>query len=142
MSVLTLEQANAIIACALSKGRELGLKPLTIAALDAGGHLVALQRDDGSANLRPKVAIGKANGALALGVSSRQLGVMAVERPHFVGALGAMAPDGLTPAAGGLAVIDGAGVLIGAVGVSGDTPDNDELCALAGIAAAGLRAQA
>lgn len=142
MSFLTLDQAHAVITGAVAKGRSLGLKPLTVAVVDAGGHLIAFQRADGSPALRPAIAIGKAAGAVGLGVSSRRAGEMAAERPHFVGAIGHLAPSGLVPVAGGVNVIDGDGRIIGAVGVSGDTSDNDEICALAGIGAAGLRAQA
>ncbi len=141
MSRISLEQANTLIAAALAKGRALGLKPLTVAVLDAGGCLIALQRQDGASNLRPQIAIGKANGALALGVSSRKIGEMAVERPTFIASLGPIAAQGLIPAAGGIILVDGAGAPIGAVGVTGDTSDNDETCALAGAAAAGLKAQ-
>lgn len=138
-SRLTLKQANAIVAAALEEGARLGLKPLTVAVLDAGGRLVALQRQDGSSNLRPEIAMGKASGALGLGVSSRKIAAMAAERPTFVAALAPLAVDGLVPAAGGV-LIAGEGGPIGAVGVTGDTSDNDELCALAGVAAAGLAA--
>lgn len=141
MSFITLHQANAVIAGAIAKGRESGMKPLTVAVVDGGGFLIAFQRADHSPNLRPAIAIGKAAGALGLGVSSRRIGEMAVERPHFVGAIGHLAPQGLIPVAGGVIVLDETGRSIGAVGVSGDTSDNDEICALAGIAAAGLRAQ-
>jgi uncharacterized protein GlcG (DUF336 family) len=141
MSFLTLDQAHSIISGAVAKGRALGLKPLTLAVVDGGGHLIAFQRSDGSPTLRPAIAIGKAAGAVGLGVASRRIGEMAVERPHFVGAIGHLAPDGLIPVAGGVNVIDGEGRIIGAVGVSGDTSDNDEICAMAGISAAGLRAQ-
>ncbi len=141
MSFITLAQANAVIAAATAKGAELGLKPLTIAVVDAGGYLVAFQRSDGSPNLRPAVAIGKAAGAVGLGVSSRRAGEMAAERPHFIAAIGHLAPQGLIPVAGGVIIVGDDGRAIGAVGVSGDTSDNDEVCALAGIAAAGLKAQ-
>jgi uncharacterized protein GlcG (DUF336 family) len=138
-SRLTLQQANAIVAAALEEGAKLGLKPLTVVVLDAGGKLVALQRQDGSSLMRPEIAMGKASGALGLGVSSRKIAAMAAERPTFVAALAPLAVDGLVPAAGGV-LIAGDGAPIGAVGVTGDTSDNDELCALAGIAAAGLTA--
>lgn len=138
---LTLDQANAIIAGTVAKGRTLGLKPLTVAVVDAGGSLIALQRADGSPSLRPAIAIGKATGAVGLGVSSRRAGEMAAERPHFMAAIGHLAPQGLIPVAGGVNVVDGDGRIIGAVGVSGDTSDNDETCALAGITAVGLQAQ-
>ena len=140
MSVLTLEQANAIIAGALAKARDAGFNPLTVAVVDAGGSLIALQRSDASPAIRPAVAQGKAAGAVAMGVSSRTLGEMAVDRPHFIGSVAPLAPYGLVPVAGGVIVRDGAGIAIGGVGISGDTSDNDELCALAGIAAAGLNA--
>ncbi|WP_068078015.1 GlcG/HbpS family heme-binding protein [Novosphingobium lentum] len=142
MSRITLDQANAIIAGAFDKARELALKPLGVAVLDAGGHLIAYQRQDGASTGRLQVATGKAAGALFLGVSSRKIGEMAVERATFVTALGPIAPAGVVPAAGGVIVIDDTGFAIGAVGISGDLSDKDEACALAGIAAAGLVAQA
>jgi uncharacterized protein GlcG (DUF336 family) len=135
---LTLDHANTVIAAAFDKGRELGLKPLTIVVMDAGGHLLALQRQDGASIGRPQIACGKAAGALSLGVSSRAIAVMAAERPSFVAALGPVSPFGAIPAAGGLIVADSDGRAIGAVGVTGDTSDNDETCALAGLDAAGL----
>ena len=141
MARISLDQASAAIAGAFARGRELGLKPLCAVVLDAGGHAIALQRQDGASTLRPQIATGKASGALALGVSSRKIGEMAAERPSFVAALGPIAPDGIVPAAGGVIVVDGDGQPIGAIGITGDTSDNDEACALAGIAAAGLTAQ-
>lgn len=142
MSRITLNQANTIIEAALAKGAELGLKPLSVSVLDAGGHMIAFQRQDRASSLRERIASGKASGALALGVSSRKIGEMAAERPSFVASLGAMATHGIIPAAGGVIVVDAEGLPIGAVGITGDTSDNDEACALAGIAAAGLTAQA
>lgn len=141
MPAVTLAQAQTIAAEALRKGRELELKPLTIAVLDAGGHTVALVREDGASTLRPAIAIGKASGALALGVSSRKIAEMAAERPTFVTSLASIGQHGIIPAAGGVIVVDASGAPIGAVGITGDTSDNDELAALAGIAAAGLTAQ-
>jgi len=141
MKRISLEQANAIVAGALAKGREMGLKPLTVVVLDPGSNLIALQREDNSSTLRPQIAIGKAAGALALGISSRKIGDMAAERPSFVGSLSGIAPNGIIPAAGGVIVVDG-GEIVGAVGITGDLSDNDEAAALAGIAAAGLTAQA
>ena len=138
MSQITLAQATTIIAAALDKGGALGLAPLAVAVLDPGGHLIALQRQDQASTLRPQIAIAKAAGALGLGVSSRRIGEMAADRPTFVATLASIAPHGVVPAAGGVIVVDQAGVTIGAVGVTGDTSDNDEACALAGIAAAGL----
>lgn len=141
MHAITLDQANTIIAAALAKGAELKLKPLTVAVLDAGGHLIALQRQDKSPTLRPQIATAKASGALGFGVSSRKIGDIAAERPAFIASLGPIAPNGLVPVAGGVIVTDADGTPLGAVGISGDTSDNDEACALVGIAAAGLTAQ-
>jgi uncharacterized protein GlcG (DUF336 family) len=137
---ITLELASKIITATLERRVELGLKPLCVTVLDAGGHLVALQREDGASMLRPQIAIAKASGALALGISSRKIAEMALERPTFVASIGPISPDGVVPAAGGVLVIDSDGQLVGAVGVTGDTSDNDEACALAGVAAAGLSA--
>jgi uncharacterized protein GlcG (DUF336 family) len=140
---LSLATANAIIEAALAEGARLKLKPLTVAVLDAGGHVIALQRQDGASNLRPQVATAKAAGALALGVSSRQIGVMAQERPTFVSAvasLGAAAAMGVVPAAGGVLIKNAEGQVLGAVGITGDTSDNDELCAVAGVNAVRLTA--
>ena len=141
MSRISLDQTNRIIAAAFDKARDLALKPLTVSVLDAGGHAIAMQRQDGASTLRPQIACGKAGGALALGMSSRKIADIAAERPSFVASLGLISPLGMIPAAGGVLVIDGDGQVIGAVGVTGDTSDNDEACALAGIAAAGLQAQ-
>lgn len=141
MNRISLDDASKIIAGAMAKGDALGLKPLSVAVLDAGGHLISFARSDGSSNMRSQIAIGKAAGALALGVSSRVVATMAIERPTFVASLASMAPQGMVPAAGGVIVVDEAGLPIGAVGVTGDTSDNDELAALAGIETAGLSAQ-
>lgn len=138
MTHISLYQAQAIIAATLKEGRAQSLKPLSVAVLDAGGHMIAFAREDGSSNLRPQIATAKASGALALGVSSRTIGEMAVERPTFINAAVGLNSAGIIPAAGGVLIRDGAGVVIGAVGVTGDTSDNDETCALAGIGAAGL----
>jgi uncharacterized protein GlcG (DUF336 family) len=139
-SRITLEQANTIIAAAFAKGRELKLKPLSVVVVDAGGHVQAFQRADGASSMRLAIALGKAAGALALGVNSRRSGEMAAERPPFLAAASGLVPHGLIPAAGGVIVKGADGFPIGAVGVTGDTSDNDELCTLAGIAAAGLTA--
>lgn len=140
--MMTLDQASAIVAAAFAAGAETGLKPLSVAVLDPGGHLIAFQRQDGASTLRPQIAVAKAAGALALGISSRKIADMAAERPSFVASLGPICPGGIVPAAGGVIVVDAGGATIGAVGVTGDTSDADERCALAGIAAAGLAAQA
>lgn len=141
MSRITLKQARTIIAAAFARGAETGMKPLSVAVVDVGGHLIAFERQDGSSSMRLQIAMAKAAGALALGISSRKIGEMAVDRPTFIASLGPISQAGIVPAAGGVIVLGSDGVAIGAVGVTGDTSDNDELCALAGIAAAGLQAQ-
>lgn len=139
MPALTLEQAQSIVSASLAHARDRGFKPLAVAVLDARGALKAFGAADGTSLRRGEIAIGKANGAIGLGVGSRTLGTMAVERPHFVGAaVHAIGP--LVPVPGGV-LIAGADGPLGAVGISGETSDNDEAAALAGIAAAGLTAQ-
>jgi uncharacterized protein GlcG (DUF336 family) len=135
---ISLDKANTIITATFAKGREAGMKPLSCVVVDAGGHVIAFQRQDGTSFLRLDIARGKAAGALALGVNSRRIGEMAAERPSFIASLGHLAANGLIPVAGGVIVKGPDGLPIGAVGVTGDTSDNDEIAALAGIAAAGL----
>jgi uncharacterized protein GlcG (DUF336 family) len=142
MPQITLEQAKTIIAGAFAKGKSISLKPLSVAVLDPGGHLIAFERQDGASTLRHAIATGKAAGAIALGVSSRKIGDLALERPSFVAALNAIAPAGVVPAAGGLVIIDTNDEPLGAVGVTGDTSDNDELCAIAAIEVIGLKYRA
>ena len=139
MTRLSLAQANALIEATLAKGAELGLKPLTVTVHDPGGHLIACQRQDEASNMRVKLAGGKACGALALGVSSRTIGEMAVERPHFIASVDTMSEGGMVPAAGGVIVCDEGGAVLGAIGVTGDTSDNDEACGLAAIEQLGLK---
>jgi uncharacterized protein GlcG (DUF336 family) len=140
MSMLKLKAAQKIIKVALDLAREKSMKPLGIAVVDARGALVAYAAEDGSSLKREKIARGKADGAVALGVSSRQIGKMAAERPQFIAAVSHVVGGSLIPGPGGVLISDAKGVLMGAVGVSGDTSDNDELVAVAGIEAAGLKA--
>lgn len=135
---LTSDQADRIITAAFHKARELGLKPLTVAVLDPGGHLIALRRQDGSSTLRPQIAIAKASTALALGISSRKVGEMAAERPSFIAALGPISPNGIIPVAGGVLIKGAQDMPIGAVGITGDSSDNDERVALAALDAVDL----
>ncbi|MFZ1108719.1 MAG: heme-binding protein [Rhodomicrobium sp.] len=139
MDMVTLEQAQKIVAGALAYARENNLKPMGIVVLDARGALRAAAVEDGASLGRWKVAYGKANGAISLGVNSRVLGAMAVERPHFVGSLGAVFSDGVVPVAGGVLIYDQSGHIAGAAGASGDTSDNDEAALIAAIAHAGLK---
>lgn len=138
---LGLDTAREICDAARAKGRELDLAPLTVAVLDAGGHLRLLEREDGSGILRPQIAIAKAWGSLGLGLPSRELARRAELVPQFVAALGTMSDGQLAPVPGGVLCVGDDGV-VGAVGVTGDTSDNDETTAVAGIEAAGLRADA
>ena len=138
---IALDQARKVISAAFDKGSELGLKPLSVVVLDAGGYPIAFERQDGASMGRFAIAMGKANGALQLGVSSRTVGDMAIDRPTFVGSLAPLFPHGAIPAAGGIIVVDADGRTLGAVGITGDTSDNDEICTLAGIEAAGLSAK-
>ena len=143
MSGITLAQASSIVEAALARGRELKLAPMTVVVLDAGGHPVALKREDGSGILRVEIAIGKAWGGLGMGAGSRLLADRVASGPAgaaFVSAAAAASGGRLVPVAGGVLVKSPDGSTLGAVGVSGDLSDKDEDCALAGIAAAGLSA--
>ena len=137
---LSLSQARAIIAETLAAGARLSLKPLTVVVLDAGGHVIAAEREDGSSNKRFEVAYGKAHGAVSIGMGSRSLMERAEQQPYFVAALN-HSVGALVPVPGGVLVKAANGTLLGAVGVSGDTSDRDEEAALAGIDAAGLVGQ-
>src|SRR5215217_3856054 len=140
MSVVTLAHASAIVDSALKKGRETNCAPLTVAVLDAGGHLVAFKREDRSGILRFDIAFGKAWGALGMGFGSRTLFERAGNTPQFFNALAVASGGRLVANPGGVLIKDAGGDVIGAVGISGDTSDKDEACALAGIEAAGLKA--
>lgn len=137
---MTLQTARTIISGAQLHGAAQAMKPLTVVVLDAGGHVVAAERQDGSSIKRFDIANGKAFGALAVGMGSRALMVRAEQVPHFITAVGAAIGGALIPVPGGVLILDDTGV-IGAVGISGDTSDRDEEAAVAGIAAAGLTAR-
>ena len=140
MSVITLAQAATIVDVALKKGRDNNLAPLTVAVLDAGGHLVAFKREDQSGILRFDIAFGKAWGALGMGFGSRTLASRAAKTPQFFTMLAAASEGRMVCNPGGVLIRDGSGAIIGACGISGDTSDKDEMCAVAGIEAAGLKA--
>ena len=142
MGTLTLETAQAIIRVALDEAGRRGLKPLAVVVLDERGSLKASAAQDGTSLARDKVAHGKAYGALALGLGSRALGKRAEEQPTFIAAVNGVVGGALVPVPGGVLARDGEGRLVGAVGISGDTSDNDEVVAIAGIEAAGLRPDA
>ena len=136
---LSLNQANQIITGALAKARELNLKPVSVIVLDARASLVAAQSEDGVSIMRPQIAHGKANGAIQLGMGSRALMKRAEQQAYFISAMNGLAGGDLVPVPGGCLVMDGDN-LIGAVGISGDTSDNDEAAVVAGIESAGLTA--
>jgi len=141
MAELGLREATTIVEASLKKGRETSCAPLAVAVLDAGGHLKAFAREDGAGIIRPQIAMGKAWGALGMGIGSRALARRVAEQPQqqaFFAALNAMSDGRVVPAPGGVLIRDASGVVIGAVGISGDVSDKDEACALAGIAAAKL----
>jgi len=136
---LTLAQANQIISAALAKSREAGYRPMGIAVLDEGGALKAFAREDGASMFRFEIARGKAWGAVGMGVSSRALGDRAKGNPNFFVALAATAEGKFLPQTGAVVIKDAAGNVIGAVGASGGTGDEDEAICIAGIEAAGLQ---
>lgn len=136
--MITIDHARTIISTALATGASEGMQPLAVVVLDAGGHLKAFERQDGATFGRFEVGHGKAYGAIALGMGSRMLSGAAEARPHFVNGVNGALGGALVPVPGGVLVADADGTLIGAVGVSGDNSDNDELCAVAGIEAAGF----
>ena len=138
MTQLTLVHANTIIVTAFAKAAELKLRPLGVTVLDAGGHLVAFQRQDGASFLRHEIGSGKAYGALAIGAGSRTVTKHAVERPHFMQGLSGVSGGKVVPVPGGVLIRAQSGEIVGAVGISGDTSDNDEAAAIAGIEAAGF----
>ena len=138
---IKLSQASTIVDVALQKGRELNLRPLVVAVLDAGGHLVAYKREDKSAILRFEIAYGKAYAALGMWFGSRGLFERAQKAPMFITTLSAVSNGRVMAVPGGVLIQDQDGDTIGAVGISGDTSDNDEACAVAGISAAGLKAE-
>ena len=140
MPGITLAQASTIVDVALKKGRDTNCAPLSVVVLDAGGHLVAFKREDRSGILRFDIAFGKAWGALGMGFGSRTLAERAAATPQFFTMLAAASGGRMVTNPGGVLIKDGGGDIIGAVGISGDTADKDEACAIAGIAAVGLKA--
>lgn len=141
MTALDLETARSIIAGARAHGGSAGFKPLTVVVLDAGGHVVAVEREDGSSMKRFEIGFGKAHGALSLGMGSRSIMGRAEQQPYFIAAVTPAVGGALVPVPGGVLVRTSGGDLLGAVGVTGDTSDNDEAAAVAGIEGAGLIAQ-
>ena len=133
-----MAQAATIVDAALAEGRKRAFKPLTVAVLDEGGHLVALKREDGSSLLRPQIATAKAWGCLGMGFGGRELQRRGEKSPAFFGVLAELADGRMVPVPGGVLIRNAGGGIVGAVGISGDTSVNDEICAVSGIEAAGL----
>lgn len=140
MPDLSLDVARKILDAALAKVIEMKLKPMAITVLDARGCVKASIAQDGTSLMRGEVAHGKAYGALAMGLGSRALFKRAEEQPFFIDAVNTMARGALIPVPGGVLIQDASGGLLGAIGISGDTSDNDEIACVAGIEAAGLKA--
>ena len=138
MRALTLAQADTIASFALETGRSHKMAPLTVVVLDAGGHMVVVKREDCSGIARVEIARGKAWGALGMGFGSRNLASRAAKMPGFFTALAAATDGRVVPVPGGVLIRDRDNTILGAVGISGDVSDNDEICALAGIKQAGL----
>lgn len=142
MGKVSIEQARAIIAGTLAKGHELGLKPLSVVVLDAGGHVQAFEREDGASPGRFTIAQGKAYGAVMLGMPGSAQMARAEAQAYFMAAVNGAFGGQVVPVPGGVLLKGESGAVIGAVGVTGDTSDNDAEAALAGIAAAGLEGDA
>jgi uncharacterized protein GlcG (DUF336 family) len=138
MTVLTLQQANQIIAGALAKSKEKGYQPMGVAVLDAGGNLKAYVSEDGASMFRFDIARAKAWGAIGMGVSSRVLAQRAKDNPNFFVSLSATAEGKFLPQPGAVLIKDASGKLLGAVGASGGTGDEDEIICAAGVESAGL----
>ncbi len=142
MATISLNKARTIIRKTLAKGREMELKPLSVVVLDAGGHVLAFEREDGAAPGRFEIARGKAFGCVMLGMTGTQQFDRAEAQAYFMTAVNGAYDGKVIPVPGGLLVRDKRGVVIGAVGVTGDTSENDAEAGLAGIATAGFEGQA
>ncbi|BCJ89954.1 hypothetical protein IZ6_06890 [Terrihabitans soli] len=140
MPNISLTQASMIVDAALKAARDANMEPLTVVVLDGGGHIVAAKREDESGILRFEIAFAKAFGSLGFGFGSRGLAARAAKAPAFITAVGSIAEGRMAPVPGGVIIRDANKKVLGAVGISGDTGDNDEAAALAGITAAGLNA--
>lgn len=135
---LTLEQAGRIVDAALAEAEKRAFEPLCVVVLDAGGHALALKRDERASISRPEIATAKAAGCLGMGFGGREVARRSQAMPAFFAALNDIFPKGILPVPGGVLIRNAEGRLLGAIGISGDTSDNDEICAVVGIEAAGL----
>jgi len=137
---ISLSQSRKLIEAALAKGRALDLNPLSVVVLDPRAAMVAMMSEDGVSQMRARIAHGKANAAIALGMGTRALMNRAEQQAYFIQAINGVAGGDMVPVPGGVLIQDQDGTLLGAVGISGDTSDNDEAAAIAGIEAVGLNA--
>jgi uncharacterized protein GlcG (DUF336 family) len=142
MKMITLRKSQTILKAALAKAREMELKPLTVVVLDAGGHVIAAAREDGASPGRFELARGKAYGSVMLGIAGTAQRDRAEAQAYFVQAMNGLYGGRFVPVPGGVLVRDRKGAVVGAVGVTGDTSENDAAVALAGIEAAGLSGEA
>ena len=138
---LTLHQARTVTEASITRAREMGLKPLSVIVLDSRGALIAALSEDGCSQLRAKIAHGKANAAIGLGMGTRALMNRAEQQAYFIQAVNGVFDGDMVPVPGGVLILDDGGARLGAVGISGDTSDNDEAAAVAGIETAGLTAR-
>lgn len=140
MSGLTLDTALTIARTAFATAREKAAKPLCVVVLDSGGHALVIQRQETASLFRAAIATAKATGALGMGMGSRTIAARAQQSPAFFASLSAVTDGQIAMAPGGVLIRDAAGAILGAVGISGDTSDIDEICAVAGIEAVSLTA--
>src|SRR5579872_3589429 len=138
MASLSLDQAVRIIDVALAMGESQRWAPLCVAVLDAGGHVLALKRSERASSARPAIAVAKASGCLGMGFGGRELMRRAQAHPGFYSAIAQLFPQGIVPVPGGVLIQSADGSVLGAVGISGDTSEHDEACAVAGIKAVDL----
>ncbi|MBP5946923.1 MULTISPECIES: GlcG/HbpS family heme-binding protein [unclassified Pseudomonas] len=138
MQRLDLLTAMNMASEAMRFARDTGIKPLGVAVLDAAGHSLAVLRDEHATFLRPQIATGKARGCLGMGFGGRELARRAQAMPAFFDAINSLTGGEVIPVAGGVLIRNVEGLILGAIGISGDTSDNDERCALHAIAHAGL----
>ena len=138
---ITLDQARTMIAATLEQGHEMGLKPLSVVVLDAGGNIQAFEREDGASPGRFGIAHGKAYGSIMLGMAGTAQMARAAAQAYFMDAGYGVFAGKVVPVPGGVLVRNASGAVIGALGVTGDTSDNDAAAAQVGVAAAGLVAE-
>ncbi|MEL6647739.1 MAG: heme-binding protein [Pseudomonadota bacterium] len=141
MAEISLNRARKIVRAALAKGKEQGFKPLSVVVLDSGGHVKAFEREDGASPGRFGIAHGKAYGSIMLGIAGRAQMARAEDQAYFMTAMNGLYSGQLVPVPGGVLVRDSSDRIVGAVGVTGDTSDNDVIAAVAGIEAANLKAE-